>query len=156
MGNLKLTSSAFSHGGEIPREYGYKNGNKVPPLTVSGIPEGTESLALIMDDPDAMEAVGKVWVHRVAWNIDPTNTELENLTTVGMTDFGEVGYGGPAPPDKRHTYIFTLYALDSALGELGKTSTKADVEEAMAGNGWDAPASDHVIERTILKGTYAP
>jgi hypothetical protein len=79
MGNLKLTSSAFSHGGEIPREYGYKNGNKVPPLTVSGIPEGTESLALIMDDPDAMEAVGKVWVHWVAWNIAPTNTELENL-----------------------------------------------------------------------------
>jgi len=157
MGNLKLTSSAFSHGGEIPREYGYKNGNKVPPLTVSGIPEGTESLALIMDDPDAMEAVGKVWVHWVAWNIAPTNTELENLDKAeGMTDFGEVGYGGPAPPDKRHTYIFTLYALDSALGELGKTSTKADVEEAMAGNGWDAPASDHVIERTILKGTYAP
>ena len=157
MGNLKLTSSAFSHGGEIPRECGYKNGNKVPPLTVSGIPEGTESLALIMDDPDAMEAVGKVWVHWVAWNIAPTNTELENLDKAeGMTDFGEVGYGGPAPPDKRHTYIFTLYALDSALGELGKTSTKADVEEAMAGNGWDAPASDHVIERTILKGTYAP
>ena len=157
MGNLKLTSSAFSHGGEIPREYGYKNGNKVPPLTVSGIPEGTESLALIMDDPDAMEAVGKVWVHWVVWNMAPTNTELENLDKAeGMTDFGEVGYGGPAPPDKRHTYIFTLYALDSALGELGKTSTKADVEEAMAGNGWDAPASDHVIERTILKGTYAP
>jgi hypothetical protein len=110
-----------------------------------------------MDDPDAMEAVGKVWVHWVAWNIAPTNTELENLDKAeGMTDFGEVGYGGPAPPDKRHTYIFTLYALDSALGELGKTSTKADVEEAMAGNGWDAPASDHVIERTILKGTYAP
>ena len=157
MGNLKLTSSAFSDGGEIPRKCGYKNGNKVPPLTVSGIPEGTESLALIMDDPDAMGAVGKVWVHWVAWNIAPTNTELENLDKAeGMTDFGEVGYGGPAPPDKRHTYIFTLYALDSALGELGKTSTKADVEEAMAGNGWDAPASDHVIERTILKGTYAP
>ena len=76
MGNLKLTSSAFSDGGEIPRECGYKNGNKVPPLTVSGIPEGTKSLSLIMDDPDAMEPAGKVWVHWVAWNIDPTNTEL--------------------------------------------------------------------------------
>ena len=90
-GDLKLTSSAFSDYGEIPRECGYKNGNKIPPLTVSEIPEGTKSLALIMDDPDAMEAVGKIWVHWVAWNIDPTNTELENLTTVGMTDFGEVG-----------------------------------------------------------------
>ena len=156
-GNLKLTSSAFSDGGEIPRECGYKNGNKIPPLTVSGIPEGTKSLALIMDDPDAMEAVGKVWVHWVAWNIDPTNTELENLTIVGMTDFGEVGYGGPAPPDKRHTYVFTLYALDSELPEvLDNTSTTANLFEAMAGNAWDTPASDHVIERTRLKGTYAP
>ena len=146
MGNLKLTSSAFSDGGEIPREYGYKNGNKVPPLTVSGIPEGTKSLALIMDDPDAMEPAGKVWVHWVAWNIEPTTTELENLTTEGMTDFGEVGYGGPAPPDKRHTYVFKLYALDSEL-DLPDKSTKADVEKAMEG---------HIIEQATLEGTYAP
>ena len=145
MGNLKLTSSAFSDGGEIPRECGYKNGNKQPPLTVSGVPEGTKSLALIMDDPDAMGAVGKVWVHWVAWNIEP-NTELENLTTEGMTDFGEVGYGGPAPPDKRHTYVFKLYALNSVL-DLSSESTKADVERAMEG---------HIIEQTQLTGTYAP
>ena len=107
-----------------------------------------------MDDPDAMEAVGKVWVHWVAWNIDPTNTELENLTTVGMTDFGEVGYGGPAPPDKRHTYVFTLYALDSELDGLEKTSTIADVLDAIAGD--DDGGSDRLIERTRLKGTYAP
>ena len=145
MGNLKLTSSAFSHGGEIPRECGYKNGNKITPLTVSGIPEGTKSLALIMDDPDAMGAVGKIWVHWVAWNIDPTKTELAK-STEGMTDFGEVGYGGPAPPDKRHTYVFKLYALDSKL-VLTTESTKADVEKAMEG---------HIIEHTILEGTYAP
>ena len=146
MGNLKLTSSAFSDGGEIPREYGYKNGNKVPPLTVSGIPVGTKSLALIMDDPDAMEPAGKVWVHWVAWNIEPTTTELENLTTEGMTDFGEVGYGGPAPPDKRHTYVFKLYALDSEL-DLPDKSTKADVEKAMEG---------HTVDQAKLTGTYAP
>ena len=93
MGDLKLTSSAFSDGDEIPRECGYKNGNTTPPLTISGIPAGTKSLSIIMDDPDAMGAVGKVWVHWVAWNIDPANTELVNLTTEGMTDFGEVGYG---------------------------------------------------------------
>jgi len=148
MGNLKLTSSAFSDGGEIPRECGYKNGNKVPPLTVSGIPEGTESLALIMDDPDAMEAVGKVWVHWVVWNISPDMWEYGNARDAaeGMTDFGEVGYGGPAPPDKRHTYVFKLYALDSELDLPGK-STKADVEKAMEG---------HIIEQTQLTGTYAP
>ena len=145
MGNLKLTSSAFSDGGEIPRECGYKHGNKITPLTVSGIPEGTKSLALIMDDPDAMGAVGKIWVHWVAWNIDPTKTELAK-STEGMTDFGEVGYGGPAPPDKRHTYVFKLYALDSEL-DLPDKSTKADVEKAMEG---------HIIEQTQLTGTYAP
>ena len=145
MGDLKLTSSAFKDGGEIPRECGYKNGNKVPPLTVSGIPEGTKSLALIMDDPDAMEPAGKVWVHWVAWNIDPTKTELAK-STEGMTDFGEVGYGGPAPPDKRHTYVFKLYALDSEL-DLPDKSTKADVEKAMEGR---------IIEQAILTGTYAP
>jgi len=145
MGNLKLTSSAFSHGGEIPRKCGYKNGNKEPPLTISGKSEGTKSLVLIMDDPDAMAAVGKVWVHWVAWNIDPTKTELEK-STEGMTDFGEVGYGGPAPPDKTHTYVFKLYALDSKL-DLPDKSTKVDVEKAMEG---------HIIEQAQLTGTYAP
>ena len=146
MGNLQLTSNAFSHGGEIPRKCGYKNGNEKPPLTINGVPEGTKSLALIMDDPDAMGAVGKVWVHWIVWNIDPTTTELENLTEEGMTDFGEEGYGGPAPPDKRHTYIFKLYALDSKL-VLTAESTKADVEKAMEG---------HIIEQATLEGTYAP
>ena len=151
---MQLTSTGFSDGGEIPREYGYKHGNEEPPLTVSGIPEGVKSLALIMDDPDAMEAVGKVWVHWVAWNIDPTNTELENLTTVGMTDFGEAGYGGPAPPDKRHTYVFTLYALDSQLDSLEIGDSIADVFDAIAGD--DDGGSDRLVERTRLKGTYAP
>ena len=151
MGNLKLTSSAFSNGGEIPRECGYKNGNKEPPLAISGIPAEAKSLTLIMDDPDAMEAVGKVWVHWVVWNIDPTREFItgnpqESKFVEGMTDFGEVGYGGPAPPDKRHTYVFKLYALDSIL-DLPQKSTKADVEKAMEG---------HIIEQTQLTGTYAP
>ena len=145
MGNLQLTSSAFSYGDEIPRQFGYKNGNEEPSLTINGIPEGTESLALIMDDPDAMGAVGKVWVHWVVWNINP-DTKRFNDALEGMTDFGEVGYGGPAPPDKRHTYVFKLYALDSML-EIPNESSKADVEKAMEG---------HIIEQTQLTGTYAP
>jgi Raf kinase inhibitor-like YbhB/YbcL family protein len=149
MGNLKLESYDFSHGGEIPRKCGYKNGNKKPELSVSEIPEGTESLALIMDDPDAMGAVGKVWVHWVVWNINSNTAAMGNNAqngTEGMTDFGEVGYGGPAPPDKRHTYVFKLYALDCKL-DLPNESTKADVEKAM---------EDHIIEQTQLTGTYAP
>ena len=160
MGNLKLTSSAFSDGGEIPRECGYKNGNEQPPLLISGIPDEAKSLALIMDDPDAMEAVGKVWVHWVVWHIIPDENDsiigtrhdkiedlcMESNYNEGMTDFGEVGYGGPAPPDKRHTYVFKLYALDSEL-YIPFKSTKADVEKAMEG---------HIIEQTTLEGTYAP
>ena len=151
MGNLQLTSSAFLHGAEIPRKCGYKNGNEVPPLAINGIPEGTKSLTLIMDDPDAMGAVGKVWVHWVVWNIDPTATENLQNATEGMTGFGEVGYGGPAPPDKRHTYVFKLYALecllDFGLVDNDEFCTKADVEKAMEG---------HIIEQTQLTGTYAP
>ena len=149
MGNLKLESYDFSHGGEIPRKCGYKNGNKKPELSFSEIPEGTESLALIMDDPDAMGAVGKVWVHWVVWNINSNTAAMGNDSqngTEGMTDFGEVGYGGPAPPDKRHTYVFKLYALDGIL-DLSNESTKADVEKAMEG---------HIIEQATLTGTYAP
>jgi len=146
---MQLTSSAFSEGGEIPRECGYKNGNKEPTLAISGLPDETESLALIMDDPDAMGAVGKVWVHWVVWNIWPvSNTGVVdyNQASEGMTDFGEVGYGGPAPPDKRHTYVFKLYALDTKL-DLPDKSTKADVEKAMEG---------HILEQATLTGTYAP
>ena len=150
MGNLKLESFDFSHGGEIPRECGYKNGNKKPELSVSGLPDGRKSLALIMDDPDAMGAVGKVWVHWVVWNLQRNTEFLPGDDSMngreGMTDFGEVGYGGPAPPDKRHTYVFKLYALDTRL-DLPDKSTKADVEKAMEG---------HIIEQTQLTGTYAP
>ena len=147
MTKLELTSPAFSDGGEIPRECGYKNANVAPSMAIIGIPEGTKSLALIMDDPDAMGAVGKVWVHWLAWNIDPTKPFHSGKHDFeGMTDFGEVGYGGPAPPDKRHTYVFKLYALDSEL-DLPDKSTKADVEKAMEG---------HILEQATLTGTYAP
>ena len=153
MTKLELTSPAFSDGGEIPREYGYKHGNKVPPLKIKCAYTRIKRLALIMDDPDAMGAVGKVWVHWVVWNIDWEiadlhGVELEGsiLGTSGMTDFGEVGYGGPAPPDKRHTYIFKLYALDTIL-DLPEGSPKAALESAMEG---------HIVEQTQLTGTYAP
>ena len=148
---MQLTSSGFSDGDEMPIELGYKNGNETPALSINGIPEGTKSLALIMDDPDAMGAVGKVWVHWVVWNIDPTREFItgnpqESKFVEGMTDFGEVGYGGPAPPDKRHTYVFKLYALDTEL-DLPQKSTKADVEKAMEG---------HIVDQATLTGTYAP
>ena len=156
MGNLKLTSLDFEDGGEIPRECGYKNGNKAPILQWEldsgggnelGGDDSPASFALIMDDPDAMGAVGKVWVHWVVWNIEPDVWEYgPGDAAEGITDFGEVGYGGPAPPDKRHTYVFKLYALNIKL-DLPSESTKADVEKAMEG---------HIIDQATLTGTYAP
>jgi len=151
MGKLSIESSAFSSGGEIPKKYGYKNDNVSPPIKIRGIPSGAKSLALIMDDPDAMKAVGKVWVHWVIWNIEPTILEIsEGLSPSGSiegkTDFGEIGYGGPAPPDKRHTYIFKLFALKTKL-DLKKGSTKAQLEEKMNGQ---------ILDQAILEGTFAP
>ena len=156
MTKLKLTSPAFSDGGEIPRECGYKHGNEEPPLKIECAYTRRKRLALIMDDPDAMEPAGKVWVHWVVWDISPgalkqfqyENSQTPEIacSTRGMTDFGEVGYGGPAPPDKRHTYVFKLYALDSIL-DLPEGSPKAALESAMEG---------HIIEQTQLTGTYAP
>lgn len=151
MSNLTLQSSAFENEEVIPKKYGYKHGNNSPPLKINGIPENTSSLVLIMDDPDAMEAVGKVWVHWILWNISPDVDEIkENLipsnSMEGKTDFGEIGYGGPAPPDKEHTYIFKLYALDKKLNSE-KGSTIKQIEEQM---------KNHVIAETKLKGRYSP
>jgi len=148
---VKLESSSFENGGTIPKKFGYKNGNVSPSLIISEVPESAKSLAMIMDDPDAMGAVGKVWVHWVLWNI-PTDVKKIDENSIpensieGETDFGEIGYGGPAPPDKEHTYIFKLYALDTTL-ELSKGSTKSDLENSI---------KDHIIVETKLIGKYAP
>lgn len=146
-----LESSAFKNGRTIPQKYGYKHENLSIPLKISEIPERTKSLALIMDDPDAMGAVGKVWVHWVLWNISPNTKEIiENSipkdSVEGKTDFDEIGYGGPAPPDKEHTYIFKLYALDITLN-LKQGSTKVQVEESM---------KEHILIETKLEGKFAP
>ncbi len=151
MGNLILKSSAFSEGQEIPKKHGYKYENKNPHLKISNIPSNARSLALIMDDPDAKAAVGKIWVHWVIWNIDPTTNEIPegtipNGSVEGTSDFGEIGYGGPAPPDKSHTYFFKIYALDSKL-DLPKGSNKMQLEEAIKG---------HVVSEAVLTGTFAP
>ena len=148
---MKLESSAFKNGEEIPRKYGYKKDNVNPPLEIKDIPNQCKSLVLIMDDPDAMGAVGKIWVHWVIWNIDSNIEEIKENSVPensiqGKTDFGEIAYGGPAPPDKEHTYVFKLYALDSKL-DLKEGSSKAQVEDAM---------KSHVISEAKLEGRYAP
>ena len=135
-----ISSKDFKEGGEIPKNCGYKHGNKKPELDFMGMENEPFPWAMIMDDPDAMAAVGKVWVHWLEYgNTDDSVTE-------GKNDFGEIGYGGPAPPDGRHTYIFKLYELDTDL-DLKEGYSKQELEDAMKG---------HIMAEAKLTGTYAP
>ena len=148
---MKLLSSAFVNGDTIPKKYGYKFENINPPLKIENIPENTKSLVLIMDDPDALAAVGKIWVHWMIANISPNVTIIrENTIPIdsiqGENDFNETGYGGPAPPDKEHTYNFTIYALNSIL-DIKKNFSKSEVLELM---------KKHIILQVTLKGIFFP
>jgi len=141
MSELSITCSDFNEGDEIPKEFGYKHGNKEPDISFVRPPSNTTTLALIMDDPDAMKAVGKVWVHWLQYHNLSEPSPIE-----GKTDFGEIGYGGPAPPDVRHTYIFKAYALDGEL-DLKEGYSKQELENVM---------KDHIIAEAKLTGTFAP
>lgn len=150
-GDLGLSSTAFEDGGEIPRKYGGREANVNPPLRIESVPTTAGSLALVMDDPDAKPVAGKVWIHWLVWNIAPDRTAIpENWTpadaTEGTNSGGNVGYGGPAPPDNPHTYRFKLFALDSTL-DLTSGTTVDQLGRAMDG---------HVLASTQLTGTYAP
>lgn len=150
-----ITSKAFEDGGEIPAKYTADGKDISPPLAWEGIPAGTKSLVLIVDDPDAPDpkAPRMTWVHWVLFNISPDSTgfpegvtsgKLPPETGQGINDWKRTGYGGPAPPIGRHRYFFKLYALDIVLEDMG-TPTKATVVNAMQG---------HILAEAELMGTY--
>jgi Raf kinase inhibitor-like YbhB/YbcL family protein len=145
---FSLTSSAFADGTAIPARYTCDGAGDVVPLTVSGIPDGTVSLALVMHDPDAQREGG--FTHWVLYDISPLAVDAlaQGNFPLGATDgangSGKVGYIGPCPPSGTHHYTFTLYALDSALG-LPSGATKEQVEAAIDG---------HIISETALTGLY--
>lgn len=152
---LKLTSTVFTDKGEIPAKYTCQGADIAPPLQWEGVPEGTQSLALIVDDPDAPDpaAPRMTWVHWVLYNLPPDSSGLpEGVTASGLpagtlegkNDWGRTGYGGPCPPIGRHRYFHKLYALDTVLPDLDKPK-KATLEAAIKG---------HVIEQAELVGTY--
>ena len=153
MKNIDITSSAFSEGDTIPVKFTCDGSDVSPALTWSSLPDGTKSLALICDDPDASRGT---WVHWVLFNIPPIVTGLpeavavskdENLkgTIEGLTDFGNNSYGGPCPPGgPAHRYYFKIYALDKTL-DLSLKVTKTDVEKAIEG---------HILAMGQLMGTY--
>jgi Raf kinase inhibitor-like YbhB/YbcL family protein len=152
---LTLTSPAFANGRAIPRQHTCEGADASPALAWSGVPAGTKTLVLVVDDPDAPDpaAPKMTWVHWVLYDIPasasglPASAKAAALpagTREGLNDWQRTGYGGPCPPIGRHRYFFKLYALDKALGDLGKP-TKAQVESAMRG---------HVLAQAELVGTY--
>ena len=148
---IKLTSSAFENGGMIPARYTCDGENISPPLEWDGVPDGTKSIAIICDDPDAP---GGMWVHWVLFDLPASTKELEeNIdddetltcgTRQGITDFGGVGYGGPCPPSGTHRYYFKLYALDKKL-DVVSLLDKEHLLKEMAG---------HILSEGKLMGKY--
>ena len=99
MSEFSISSEDFKEGEEIPKNCGYKQRNRQPEIYIRNYPADTKCLALIMDDPDAMGAVGKVWVHWLYYTQQTESSGLFDFLISGMTDFCEIGYGGPARPD---------------------------------------------------------
>lgn len=143
--SLTIKSPAFEMNGMIPARFTCDGENISPKLNFSNIPEGTQSLALTMEDPDAPSGT---WDHWVVWNIkkDAIGINEGELPSgiVGLGTNGKASYMGPCPPDREHRYIFTLYALDNILN-LTKNSTKEELLQELA---------PHIIEKTILVGRY--
>lgn len=149
---LQLTSTAFSADGMIPKQFTCDGPDSSPQLAWSAPPAGTQSFALIADDPDAPAGT---WVHWVMYDLPgtsrdlpegvPKQDELPGGGRQGKNDFGKIGYGGPCPPaGKPHRYFFKLYALGARLN-LKPGATKADVERTMKG---------HVLAQGELIGRY--
>lgn len=152
---MKILSDAFVDQGSIPALYTCEGRNISPQLSWEALPEGTKSLALIVDDPDAPDpaAPKMTWVHWVLYNIPPTVSELPENTTPGTLPHGVLSgitswdnplYGGPCPPIGRHRYFHKLYALDTLLPDKAGL-TADDLVQAMQG---------HILGEAVLMGTY--
>jgi Raf kinase inhibitor-like YbhB/YbcL family protein len=152
---LKLTSSAFRHGSEIPVAYTCDGRDLSPPLTWSGVPKGARSLVLVVDDPDAPDpaAPKMTWVHWILYNLPAvdgglaeaqSSSQLPPGTLEGLNDWKRTGYAGPCPPIGRHRYFFKLYAVDRMTPDLHRPG-KARLEKAIDG---------HILAQATLIGTY--
>jgi Raf kinase inhibitor-like YbhB/YbcL family protein len=153
--SLTITSSAFRHNADIPARYTCDDEDMSPPLSWTGVPAGSKSLVLIVDDPDAPDpkAPKMTWVHWVLYNLPPGTTglaedvdpqDLPKGTLEGINDWKRTGYGGPCPPVGRHRYFHKIFALDTMLPDLGRP-TKAKLEKAMHG---------HILAQAELIGGY--
>ena len=148
---INVGSSGFTEGGMIPKQFTCDGADISPPLSWSTVPEGTKSIAIIVDDPDAPAGT---WVHWLVYNLPPdlkglpenvpAQKTLANGGMQGMTDFRRIGYGGPCPPSGTHRYFFKVYALDSIL-DLFPGAIKKRLLSAMEG---------HILAEGELMGKY--
>jgi len=149
---FSISSESFQNGSEIPKKFTCDGADVSPELSWTAPPSGTQSLALIADDPDAPAGT---WTHWVLFNMPPATTnlaeavnkvdELPGGARQGRNDFRKIGYNGPCPPPgKAHRYFFKLYALNTTL-QLNAGSSKQELEKAMQG---------HIADKTELMGTY--
>jgi Raf kinase inhibitor-like YbhB/YbcL family protein len=143
---MKITSSAFQEGGNIPSKFTCDGSDTSPPLQITGVPSEAKSLVLIADDPDAPSGL---FTHWLVWNIPPlTNSISEGSAPKGVhgtNDFGKPDYKGPCPPPGTHRYSFKIYALDREL-DLRGGAKRSQLDAAMKG---------HVIAQGVLVGRYA-
>ena len=149
--SIQITSSAFKHEGMIPARFTCDGEDISPPLKWENLPQSTQSIAIIADDPDAPMGT---FVHWVLYNL-PANTRqlpeavpakevLDDGAVQGKTDFGRFGYGGPCPPSGTHRYFFKIYALDKRLEIVG-IADKSRLLNAMQG---------HIVGQGELMGKY--
>jgi Raf kinase inhibitor-like YbhB/YbcL family protein len=144
---MKLSSRAFENGAKIPDNYTMYGENKILPLHFEGVPDGTRSLALVVDDPDASRGTFHHWL---VFNIDPRTKDIKEdcvpvVATQGRNDFGAIEYDGPKPPSGEHRYFFKAFALNTVL-PLTEGSKHEDLEREMKGC---------VVDSTTLMGKYS-
>src|SRR4029077_2479117 len=146
-GKMKITTTAFQEGGNIPSKFTCDGADANPPLRFEGMPAEAKRLALIVDDADALGGLFTRWL---ILNIDPTTTTVEENSAPangvqGKNDFGKSGYGGPCPPSGTHRYFFKIFALDRQL-DLAAGSKRAQLDAQMRG---------HILAQGELMGRYS-
>jgi Raf kinase inhibitor-like YbhB/YbcL family protein len=143
---MKMTSSAFQEGANIPSKFTCDGADTSPPLQIADIPSGAKSLALIVDDPDAPSGL---FTHWIVWNMTPQTSAIGEGSTPngvqGTNDFGKSGYGGPCPPSGTHRYYFKIFALDRELN-LPFGAKRGQLDAAM---------KSHVVAQGELMGRYS-
>lgn len=140
---LSMQTDLMNSNGQINIQYSCKGGDQIPPIRWQDVPPNSQSLALVLEDPDAPSGL---WTHWLIWDIPTTATQLTaGLGVMGKNSWGNMRYQGPCPPTGQHRYYLNLYALDTNL-TLAPGSTNAQLQQAMAG---------HILDQSKVMGVMS-